>query len=165
MDEKILDDTHLELKKLRGEISKNKASLKLSVENPLRAAMELGGLFELVDPNERIIRIANKLKELGEKEMEYELLIEKERVRKVVDEYEELHPPVFESCPICLEDIRIHSSAEAQSFFSCCGNWLCKPCADSNIFPGKMTTCPLCREAIPDKPGVYNKRLLKCAER
>ena len=42
------------------------------------------GLFELVDPNERVIRIANKLKELGEKEMEYELLIEKERVSKVV---------------------------------------------------------------------------------
>ena len=79
MDEKILDDTHLELKKLRGEISKNKASLKLSVENPLRAAMELDGKFELMDPNERIIRIANKLKELGEKEMEYELLIENER--------------------------------------------------------------------------------------
>ena len=42
------------------------------------------GLFELVDPNERVIRIANNLKELGEKEMEYELLIEKERVSKVV---------------------------------------------------------------------------------
>ena len=165
MDEKILDDTHLELKKLRGEISKNKASLKLSVENPLRAAMELGGLFELVDPNERIIRIANKLKELGEKEMEYELLIEKERVRKVVDEYEELHPPVFESCPICLEDIRIHSSAEAQSFLSCCGNWTCKPCADSSICVGKVRSCPLCRETIPDNLALYNKRLLKCAER
>ena len=26
-------------------------------------------------------------------EMEYELVIEKERVRKVISEYEELHPP------------------------------------------------------------------------
>ena len=161
-----MDDTKLALKKLREEISKIKASLKLSCENPLRAAMELDGLFELVDPNERIIRIADKLKELGVKEMEYELLIEKERVRNVVSEYEELHPQVYESCPICLEDIRIHSSAEAQSFFSCCGNWVCNPCADSSIRVGKVISCPLCRETIPqNNPGLYNKRLLKCAER
>lgn len=165
MDEKILDDTQLALKKLREEISEHKASLKLSVENPLRAAIELDGLFELVDPNERIIRIANKLKELGKKEMEYELLIEKERVRKVVSEYEELHPPVYESCPICLEDINFNASAETCSYVSCCGNWTCKPCADDNICVGKVSCCPLCRETIPDNLGLYNKRLLKCAER
>ena len=163
----MLDDTQLALKKLREEISKNKASLKLSVENPLRTAMELDGKFELMDPNERIIRIANKLKELGEKEMEYELLIENERVKKVVSEFEELHPPVYDSCPLCLEDINFNSSAEACSYFSCCGNWVCKPCADSSFHVGKVESCLLCRETIPEVGNLdlYNKRLLKCAER
>ena len=163
----MLDDTQLALKKLREEISKNKASLKLSVENPLRAAMELDGIFELVDPSERILRIANKLKKSGEKEMEYELIIEKERVKKVVSEFEELHPPVYESCPLCLEDINFNSSADVCAYFSCCGNWVCKPCADSSLCVGKVESCLLCRETIPELGNIdlYNKRLLKCAER
>lgn len=64
MDDKTV---HMALKKLREEISTNKAALKLSFDNPLKASIMLDGLFNLVDPNERIIRIGNKLKELGKK--------------------------------------------------------------------------------------------------
>jgi len=164
MDDKT---THIALKKLREEISTNKAALKLSLDNPLRASILLDGLFNLVDPHERIIRIGNKLKELGKKEMEYELLIEKERVKKVVNEYEELHPPTFESCPLCLEDINYNLSADACSYFSCCGNWICKPCADTHVYTRKVTLCLLCREPVPEEGDteLYNKRLIKCVER
>ena len=81
---------------------------------------------------------ANKLRGLGEKEMEYELLIEEDRVNEVVREYEELHPPVFEPCPICLEDINLNSSAEAYAPFSCCNNFVCKDCNDNNMQTGKI---------------------------
>eukprot|EP00984_Skeletonema_dohrnii_P030150 scaffold21369_cov153-Skeletonema_dohrnii-CCMP3373.AAC.5 len=97
--------------------------------------------------------------------MNYELEREKERVKSVVREYEELHPPVLESCPICLEDIHIHSSAAACAFFSCCGNWWCGECCANNVTDEKVSICPLCRAALPSNKELYNKRLgLKWAQ-
>ena len=96
--------------------------------------------------------------------MEYELLIEEDRVNEVVREYEELHPPVFEPCPICLEDINLNSSAEAYSPFSCCNNFVCKDCCDNNMHTGKVRNCPLCRVPIPVFQEGYNQRLIKCVK-
>ena len=158
-------DTQLTLKKLREEIDVGKQSIKLSIENPLMASLSAGLFSPLEGTHERIIRQAEHQKKLGEKEMNYELEREKERVKRVVREYEELHTPVLEPCPICLEDIRIHSTAEACSMFSCCGNWLCLECATDNVTTGKIKKCPLCRETVPSGSGVFNKRLLSCVER
>lgn len=97
--------------------------------------------------------------------MEYELLIEEERVKQVVREYEELHPPEFESCVLCLEDIPINSSPDVCSFMACCGNWNCKLCCDKFVQSGKMKSCPLCRAELPDSQEQYNVILQKCVER
>ena len=162
-------ETQLALKKLREEISSNKESIVILCDSPfsLQGTNSGGGMTSLLlgDPVGKMQAMASEQKKLGEKEMKYELLIEQERVNQVVREYEELHPRVFETCPICLEDIHLDSSAEAYSPFSCCGNWACKDCSDSCIVTGKVKGCPLCREPIPENQGAYNKRLVKCAER
>jgi len=158
-------DTDQALKKLRSEIDTGTKSIQLAIENPLAASLSAGLFSALEDPSHRIIRLAEQQKKLGEKEMSYELEREKERVKRVVREFEELHPPVFEACPICLEDIRIHSTADACAMFSCCGNWLCSECLTDNFLPGKITTCPLCRETVPLDLAGFNKGLLSCVER
>ena len=88
-------------------------------------------------------------------------------MKNVVREFEELHPPVLETCLICLEDISIHSTAAACSMFSCCGGWLCAECASKNVFCRNIEACPLCREAVPVEGDLvlWNKRLLTCVER
>ena len=164
----IMADTELALKKLRAEIDSGKEAIKLALENPLAASFADGLIIgALEDPSARLLRLAKKQKKLGEKEMELELEQEKKRVQSVVREFEELHPPVLESCPICLEDIKIHSTAEACTMFSCCGGWLCTTCVRKNVFPRRIETCPLCREAVPVEGDLllWNKRLLSCVER
>ena len=161
-----MTDIELALKKLRAEIDSGKKAIKLAIENPLAASLSYGfSPLALEDPSARVIRLAQQQKKLGEKEIQYELERENERVKRVVREFEELHPPVLESCPICLEDIRIHSTPAACSMFSCCGNWLCAECASKNVLPGKIRKCPLCRETIPHDLVVFNKQLLTCVER
>eukprot|EP00571_Detonula_confervacea_P006055 CAMPEP_0172313880 /NCGR_PEP_ID=MMETSP1058-20130122/21177_1 /TAXON_ID=83371 /ORGANISM="Detonula confervacea, Strain CCMP 353" /LENGTH=402 /DNA_ID=CAMNT_0013027605 /DNA_START=53 /DNA_END=1262 /DNA_ORIENTATION=+ len=147
-------DTQVALKKLREEVSSNKVSIKILSEIPM--FMNVDGPLETK---------AKEQKKLGEKEMEIELMIEEERKNKVVREYEELHPPVEESCPICLEDIRIHSTASVCYYYSCCGNWTCKDCSIPQIEAGKLRSCPLCREPIMESLRVYNRSLEKCVER
>ncbi len=110
-----MTDTELALKKLRAEIESGKKSISLAIENPLMASLSAGLFSPLEDPAEQVIRLAKQQKKLGEKELSYELEREKERVKSVVREYEELYPPVLEPCPICLEDIRIHSTAESKT--------------------------------------------------
>ena len=160
-----MTDTELALKKLRAEIESGKKAIKLAIENPLAASLSAGLFNPLEDSTARVIRLAEQQKILGEKEMELELELEEERVKNVVREFEELHPPVLETCPICLEDISIHSTPAACSMFSCCGNWLCAECASKNVLPGKIRKCPLCRETIPHDLAVFNKQLLTCVER
>ena len=164
----IMTDTELALKKLRAEIDSGKEAIKLAIENPLAASFADGLIIgALEDPSARLIRLAQKQKKMGEQELSYELEREKERVQSVVSEFEELHPPVFEPCPICLEDIKIHSTAEACTMFSCCGGWMCTACGRNNVTRGKIETCPLCREAVPWEGDLvlWNKRLLSCVER
>ena len=92
-------DTELALKKLRAEIESGKKAIKLAIENPLAASFADGLIIGALEgPSARLLRLAQKQKKLGEKEMELELEQEKKRVQSVVREFEELHPPVFESC-------------------------------------------------------------------
>lgn len=76
---------------------------------------------------------------------ELELILETQRRVTAVREHEELHPPITEECPICIETISI---ANASSFvhFICCGIGMCPKCVevinrDSSVLP----KCPLCR--------------------
>ena len=162
-----MTDTELALKKLRVEIESGKKAIKLAIENPLAASLSAGLISPLEDPSARVLRLAQQQKKLGEQEISYELEREKERVKNVVREFEELHPPVLEPCPICLEDISIHSTAAVCSMFSCCGGWVCTVCSSNNLRSGHYFACPLCREAMPQQGNeeLYNKRLLSCVER
>ena len=162
-----MTDTESALKKVRAEIESGKKAIKLAVENPLAASLSAGLFSPLEDPNARVLRLAQEQKKLGEKEVNYELEREKGRVQSVVREFEEMHPPVLETCPICLEDIRIYSTAAACSMSSCCGGWACTECSRNNQESCHYDTCPLCREDMPlqGEKELYNKRLLSCVER
>ena len=52
-----------------------------------------------------------------EKEEEYELILEKQRKDSVAREHEELHPPITETCPMCLDEISI-ANLPAWFFFA-----------------------------------------------
>eukprot|EP00571_Detonula_confervacea_P006298 CAMPEP_0172319826 /NCGR_PEP_ID=MMETSP1058-20130122/38809_1 /TAXON_ID=83371 /ORGANISM="Detonula confervacea, Strain CCMP 353" /LENGTH=397 /DNA_ID=CAMNT_0013034957 /DNA_START=41 /DNA_END=1231 /DNA_ORIENTATION=+ len=96
---------------------------------------------------------------LADKVEEYELLLESQRVDSVVRGHEELHPPVTDECPICLETIRIASVVDSWSYFLCCGNGMCRDChkvaaaapenEDERI--SLNDSCPLCRATLPDQ--------------
>ena len=123
---------------MREDIAANKESMKAIAEGPVFSMAEIRSsynesmkaiaegrsfseIFSTPLPkdtrNERLLALANETKKLGEKEMELELLIEEERVQRVVREYEELHPRVVETCPICLDDVDLNSSPEVYAPF------------------------------------------------
>lgn len=81
-------DKELELKKLRSEIDSGKKAIKLAIENPLAASFSAGffSALALEDQSDRIIRLTEQQKKLGEKETYIELEREKERVKRVVRE-------------------------------------------------------------------------------
>ena len=63
-----MTDIELALKKLRAEIDSGKKAIKLAVENPLAAFAD--GLFSpLEDPTARLIRLAQKQRQLGDQEL------------------------------------------------------------------------------------------------
>lgn len=109
---------------------------------------------------EELIFKAKHQKALGRKLEEYDLFIEKQRREMAVREHKELHPPNTEGeCPICLEEIENVSAASFRGFL-CCGNGICKSCADniSENPDNKMTICPLCRSDFSDDPALIKKR-------
>merc|ERR1719221_1783842 len=55
---------------------------------------------------EELLEKAKLIKALAEKEERLELMFETERMGAVVREFEEMHPPRNEDCPICLETIK-----------------------------------------------------------
>ena len=110
---------------------------------------------------EDICSLAKHQQIVGEKEEEYELILEKQRRDSVVREHEELHPRITETCPICLEEISIATTG-SMSYFMCCGNRICESCAEAttqdniNIMP----TCPLCRADILYRDEIEKKNNL-----
>ena len=128
--------THLE--KLKEEIDAKKRVIQ-SIPNPADSNLEA------------ICFLAKHQQILGEKEEEYDLILEKQRRRAVVDEHAKLHPPITEECPICLESINV-SKTTAITYSACCGNGCCVKCFEDVKCHGDlkmMTSCPLCRETYP----------------
>jgi hypothetical protein len=74
---------------------------------------------------EDFISIAAHQKILGQKDEEYELILEKERVDAIIGEQDELHPSK-DDCPICLEPLKISSES---LHFEGCGGKICMPCS------------------------------------
>lgn len=74
--------------------------------------------FTLLSSRSQLVDRANLVKQLAAKEEEYELLLECERMKSVVWEYEELHPPATNECPICLETVQIRT-LYLMAIFSC----------------------------------------------
>ena len=90
------------------------------------------------------------------KEEEYDIILEKRRVRSVVEEHAEMHPPYTRDCPICLEDIKI-TGPHSMSVIPCCGGFMCYKCFAIDGF-SNLKCCPLCRgNSTPDD----NERLSK----
>ncbi len=69
---------------------------------------------------------AKQKQQLAELVVEYELMLESERVAAAVREWEELHPPVTEDCPICLGPIRFGFVEQGAGMCSFCLKFTCK---------------------------------------
>ncbi|KAL7551957.1 hypothetical protein ACHAWF_018405 [Thalassiosira exigua] len=139
----------------------------------------LDSLKEEIDAEKRIIstitahdyyseegrRKAEHIKILGKKEEEYDLILESQRVKAVLREHDELHPPATEDCPICLETIRIVNMGST-SLFSCCGKSICNSCYKDNRDreDDGLQSCPLCRAPMPTDEHVPRKSVEKHAK-
>ncbi|KAL7547406.1 hypothetical protein ACHAWF_010716 [Thalassiosira exigua] len=94
------------------------------------------------------------LASLAAKEERLELLLEHQRTAKIIREFEELHLPKTDNCPICLDEINV---ANSTNVFPCCGGLICFDCRKqqhdvdaeamkSTTLPESLLTkCPLCR--------------------
>ena len=105
-------------------------------------------------------------KELGEKTLEYELTVERRRVEDIVKRHHDLHPPVTETCPICLDDVRIYGSGTS-AMFLCCMNYTCKSCHAAHSAGGRAYLggkCPLCRAEFLNSEMTGIERVMKHAK-
>eukprot|EP00562_Extubocellulus_spinifer_P031574 CAMPEP_0178724432 /NCGR_PEP_ID=MMETSP0699-20121125/26106_1 /TAXON_ID=265572 /ORGANISM="Extubocellulus spinifer, Strain CCMP396" /LENGTH=439 /DNA_ID=CAMNT_0020375637 /DNA_START=935 /DNA_END=2254 /DNA_ORIENTATION=+ len=94
---------------------------------------------------EPLLKLRHAIKE---KDTERELLLEDQRVSKVIEEYLQENPSILKEvneCPICLEPIFDVGKA---SFFICCGNKVCGSCSDPLYASASGDTCLLCREEL-----------------
>jgi len=83
-------------------------------------------------------------REIKEKDIERELLLEEQRASKVVAEYLKDNASILEKvddCPICLEPMFDWGT------FLCCGKSVCISCVEPLLATNE--TCPLCRERFP----------------
>ena len=70
---------------------------------------------------------AKHIKQLKEMEEKYELLRESQRIELAVRQHEELHPPITETCLICLDDVPLDTFS-FKLFCACCGKGGCAEC-------------------------------------
>ena len=95
---------------------------------------------------------AKQKQQLAELAEEHELLLESQRVAAAVREWEELHPPVRDDCPICLEPIRLGWAAHIE-ICPTCMKGACRECwkgmVDS-LDDDTIRKCPLCRANYPN---------------
>ena len=93
------------------------------------------------------ISLARNEKILGQLELRYQLMAEKDRLESVLEKFEEKHGSLYsELCLLCLEDINVNSSANLVTTFACCGGFICNNCADDFIVKdANKQQCPLCR--------------------
>ena len=109
---------------------------------------------------------ATHVKHLSEKEEQYELLVEAKRIESVVCDHEEMHHPITDRCPICLEDIKIKPSGsvvKTMVFFACpCANALCAECME--LLCERSVKCPICQAGFTESEEERNNVLIKAAE-
>ena len=98
------------------------------------------------------ISLARNEKILGQLELRYQLMAEKDRLASVLEKFEEKHGSLYsELCLLCLEDINVNSSANLVTTFACCGGFICNNCADDFIVKdANKQQCPLCRASYMD---------------
>eukprot|EP00978_Attheya_sp_CCMP212_P037202 scaffold173826_cov62-Attheya_sp.AAC.3 len=87
---------------------------------------------------------ANALELIGNKGEEYQLVLERCRIKEVARQEEERHPIHTEECPICMEPVRV-DIIDGVARLLCCGKFTCEPCYKLD----KLTKCPLCRADFP----------------
>ena len=104
---------------------------------------------------------ASHIKQLAEKEGECALLVDANRIDSVVREHENLHPPITEECPICLDEVNLPFGS-SMAWFACCGNGMCRDCHERS--GGRMEKCPLCRADFPESDDEKVALVKKAAE-
>ena len=105
------EDVQARLSRLKREINTKKAGLPAVAPIPCTV-------------NSNLKVWTDKRKELDKIEEEYELLRESGRVEQAVREWEEMHPPVTEDCPIRLEPL----TPGQEMWTGCCFKNYCEPC-------------------------------------
>ena len=76
-------------------------------------------------------------------ENEYDIIIEKQRVKSIARKHAEECSPYTSDCPICLETINI-VSYNSMASAPCCGGEICYECWEVNGCK-KLKCCPYCR--------------------
>ena len=77
------------------------------------------------------------------KDEEYDMIIEKLRVKSIAHEHAEEYSPYTSDCPICLETINI-VSYNSMASAPCCGGEICYECWEIDGYK-KLKCCPFCR--------------------
>lgn len=104
---------------------------------------------------------AKHIQILAQKEEEYQLMMETERIADVVREHEELHPPTnMVECSLCNESIRYTGQGEME-YYPCCGEGCCESCYESSLTVRKPCVCPICRVKFSKQK--YEKKMRKRA--
>ena len=98
---------------------------------------------------------------LGDKEEELQCILEKQRVDAVVSEHEKYHTQVIETCPICLDDVKV-TAPRSITFFFCCVKGTCHECTKE--VGGKLDSCPMCRAPLPNSGKQFASLLKKVAK-
>ncbi|EJK51769.1 hypothetical protein THAOC_29031, partial [Thalassiosira oceanica] len=105
---------------------------------------------------------------LGQLEFKYQLMIEKERLARVLLKFQEVYGDLYsEPCLVCLDDVHVHAAISMTEQLFCCGGFVCKSCAGDIRESGVgLDKCPLCREVTDVKTAAENAApLMKLAKR
>ena len=143
-------------------MSSQLASLKEEIDAKRRFIATLPD-WSSVSERAHVYKKANHINQLAEQEEEYELLVEAKRIESVVHIHKEMHHPVIERCPLCLDDVEIKSRYSMHLFACPCVNPVCAECAPSMTLILERT-CPLCRSDFPESEEERNDVLIKAAE-
>jgi len=136
------------------------------------AADDIQQLYKDIEVEKRTLEQLNKngakisdkavhQKLLGDKEEELQCILEKQRVDAVVAEHEKDHTQQIETCPICLDDIKVTAPGSI-TFFFCCAKGTCHECTKD--VGGKLASCPMCRAPMPNSGKQFVALLKKAAK-
>ena len=155
-------------------LAKDIQQLKLNDIKPQKstAADDIQQLYKDIEDEKRTLAQLKKnggklsvkavhQKLLGDKEEELQYILEKQRVDAVVADHEKDHPQQIETCPICLDDIKVTAPGSV-TFFFCCAKGTCHECTKE--VGGKLASCPMCRAPMPNSDKQFVTLLKKAAK-